>query len=186
MAASVAGSAASSSAPDAVRWFPLRSTLKPEPIVTPVGFHRTHRRGSSACETSLRALLKDCLNPWSSSVSAACGCFAFQGLGTGDSTVIRAMVSRSEMNLLDIRRGFLTMYGKSLYSFMKQMVRRVARPPDSHEHPLDTARHLWEHPQTLLDESRTTETHMASAGPVVHELPSLGSSPVWMEGRGRS
>ncbi|XP_042746894.1 annexin B11-like [Lagopus leucura] len=104
MAASVAGSAASSSAPDAVRWFPLRSTQKLEPIVTPVGFHRTHRRG---------------------------------GLGTGDSTLIRAMVSCSEMNLLDIRRGFLTMYGKSLYSFMK----------------------------------------MASAGPVVHELPSLGRSP---------
>lgn len=29
------------------------------------------------------------------------------------------MVSRSEIDMLDIRREFLTMYGKSLYSFIK-------------------------------------------------------------------
>lgn len=29
------------------------------------------------------------------------------------------MVSRSEIDMLDIRREFLTMYGKSLHSFIK-------------------------------------------------------------------
>ncbi|KAF1486014.1 Annexin A4, partial [Eudyptula minor novaehollandiae] len=42
-----------------------------------------------------------------------------QGLGTDDNTLIRVMVSRSEIDMLDIRREFLTMYGKSLYSFIK-------------------------------------------------------------------
>ncbi|NXI60894.1 ANXA4 protein, partial [Chloroceryle aenea] len=42
-----------------------------------------------------------------------------QGLGTDDSTLIRVMVSRSEIDMLDIRREFLAMYGKSLYSFIK-------------------------------------------------------------------
>uniref|UniRef100_U3ID99 Annexin n=1 Tax=Anas platyrhynchos platyrhynchos TaxID=8840 RepID=U3ID99_ANAPP len=44
---------------------------------------------------------------------------SMKGLGTDDNTLIRVMVSRSEIDMLDIRREFLTMYGKSLYSFIK-------------------------------------------------------------------
>lgn len=42
-----------------------------------------------------------------------------QGLGTDDSTLIRVMVSRSEIDMLHIRREFLATYGKSLHSFIK-------------------------------------------------------------------
>uniref|UniRef100_A0A8C2TK69 Annexin n=1 Tax=Coturnix japonica TaxID=93934 RepID=A0A8C2TK69_COTJA len=44
---------------------------------------------------------------------------SMKGLGTDDNTLIRVMVSRSEIDMLDIRREFLTMYGKSLHSFIK-------------------------------------------------------------------
>ncbi|XP_010210630.1 PREDICTED: annexin A4, partial [Tinamus guttatus] len=44
---------------------------------------------------------------------------SMKGLGTDDNTLIRVMVSRSEIDMLDIRREFLIMYGKSLYSFIK-------------------------------------------------------------------
>ncbi|NXS98853.1 ANXA4 protein, partial [Jacana jacana] len=44
---------------------------------------------------------------------------SMKGLGTDDNTLIRVMVSRSEIDMLHIRREFLTMYGKSLYSFIK-------------------------------------------------------------------
>ncbi|NXG47005.1 ANXA4 protein, partial [Psilopogon haemacephalus] len=44
---------------------------------------------------------------------------SMKGLGTDDSTLIRVMVSRSELDMLEIRREFLTMYGKSLHSFIK-------------------------------------------------------------------
>lgn len=44
---------------------------------------------------------------------------SLQGLGTDDSTLIRVMVSRSEIDMLYIRREFLAMYGKSLHSFIK-------------------------------------------------------------------
>uniref|UniRef100_A0A8B9N635 Annexin n=1 Tax=Accipiter nisus TaxID=211598 RepID=A0A8B9N635_9AVES len=44
---------------------------------------------------------------------------SMKGFGTDDNTLIRVMVSRSEIDMLDIRREFLTMYGKSLYSFIK-------------------------------------------------------------------
>ncbi|NXT96713.1 ANXA4 protein, partial [Anhinga rufa] len=44
---------------------------------------------------------------------------SMKGLGTDDNTLIRVMVSRSEIDMLDIRRELLTMYGKSLYSFIK-------------------------------------------------------------------
>ncbi|NWR79865.1 ANXA4 protein, partial [Centropus unirufus] len=44
---------------------------------------------------------------------------SMKGLGTDDNTLIRVMVSRSEIDMLDIRREFVTMYGKSLYSFIK-------------------------------------------------------------------
>lgn len=46
-------------------------------------------------------------------------CSLPQGLGTDDSTLIRVMVSRAEIDMLDIRANFKRLYGKSLYSFIK-------------------------------------------------------------------
>lgn len=45
--------------------------------------------------------------------------FLPQGLGTDDSTLIRVMISRAEIDMLDIRANFKRLYGKSLYSFIK-------------------------------------------------------------------
>ncbi|NWQ82632.1 ANXA4 protein, partial [Columbina picui] len=44
---------------------------------------------------------------------------SMKGLGTDDNTLIRVMVSRCEIDMLEIRREFLSMYGKSLYSFIQ-------------------------------------------------------------------
>ncbi|XP_069773554.1 annexin A4-like [Narcine bancroftii] len=44
---------------------------------------------------------------------------SMKGAGTEDSTLIRVMVSRCEVDMLDIREEFQRMYGKSLYSFIK-------------------------------------------------------------------
>ncbi|KAK7808216.1 hypothetical protein U0070_016941 [Myodes glareolus] len=44
---------------------------------------------------------------------------SMKGLGTDDSTLIRVMVSRAEIDMLDIRANFKRLYGKSLYSFIK-------------------------------------------------------------------
>uniref|UniRef100_A0A4W4FVC3 Annexin n=1 Tax=Electrophorus electricus TaxID=8005 RepID=A0A4W4FVC3_ELEEL len=43
----------------------------------------------------------------------------FLGLGTTDSILIRVMVSRCEIDMLDIKTEFLKMYGKTLHSFIK-------------------------------------------------------------------
>ncbi|XP_068134470.1 annexin A6 isoform X2 [Hyperolius riggenbachi] len=44
---------------------------------------------------------------------------SMKGLGTADNTLIRIMVSRSEIDMMDIREAFRTHYEKSLYSMIK-------------------------------------------------------------------
>uniref|UniRef100_A0A8D0P554 Annexin n=1 Tax=Sus scrofa TaxID=9823 RepID=A0A8D0P554_PIG len=44
---------------------------------------------------------------------------SMKGLGTDDNTLIRVMVSRAEIDMMDIRANFKRLYGKSLYSFIK-------------------------------------------------------------------
>uniref|UniRef100_A0A3Q0SRW0 Annexin n=1 Tax=Amphilophus citrinellus TaxID=61819 RepID=A0A3Q0SRW0_AMPCI len=44
---------------------------------------------------------------------------SMKGLGTTDSVLIRIMVARAEIDMLDIKAQFQKMYGKSLYSFIK-------------------------------------------------------------------
>ncbi|XP_062870328.1 annexin A4 [Trichomycterus rosablanca] len=44
---------------------------------------------------------------------------SMKGLGTTDSILIRVMVSRSEIDMVDIKAEFLKLYGKSLHSFIK-------------------------------------------------------------------
>ncbi|TKS84514.1 Annexin A4 [Collichthys lucidus] len=44
---------------------------------------------------------------------------SMKGLGTTDSILIRIMVARAEIDMLDIKAQFLKMYGKTLYSFIK-------------------------------------------------------------------
>ncbi|XP_078509746.1 annexin A6 isoform X2 [Lissotriton helveticus] len=44
---------------------------------------------------------------------------SMKGMGTADNTLIRIMVSRSELDMMDIREAFRTKYEKSLYSMIK-------------------------------------------------------------------
>lgn len=48
-----------------------------------------------------------------------CSLYHFQGLGTADNTLIRIMISRSEIDMLDIRECFRLRYEKSLYNMIK-------------------------------------------------------------------
>ncbi|XP_048826349.1 annexin A5-like [Brienomyrus brachyistius] len=50
---------------------------------------------------------------------AECLFHSMQGAGTDDQTLIRIMVSRSELDMLDIRANFRRMFAKSLYSMIK-------------------------------------------------------------------
>lgn len=45
-----------------------------------------------------------------------CAIQRVQGAGTNDKTLIRIMVSRSEVDMLDIRKEYVRNYGKSLYT----------------------------------------------------------------------
>ena len=47
-----------------------------------------------------------------------CVLLVLQGLGTDDSTLIRVIVTRSEIDLLDIRDAFAKDYGKALGQFI--------------------------------------------------------------------
>lgn len=42
-----------------------------------------------------------------------------KGLGTDDNMLTRVMVSRSAVDMEDIKKTFLAEYGKTLYSFIK-------------------------------------------------------------------
>ncbi|XP_061118753.1 annexin A4-like [Conger conger] len=44
---------------------------------------------------------------------------SMKGLGTTDTVLIRVMVARAEIDMLDIKAEFLKMYGKTLHSFIK-------------------------------------------------------------------
>uniref|UniRef100_A0A673MCK9 Annexin n=1 Tax=Sinocyclocheilus rhinocerous TaxID=307959 RepID=A0A673MCK9_9TELE len=44
---------------------------------------------------------------------------SMKGLGTTDNVLIRIMVARAEIDMLDIKAEFLKMYGKTLHSFIK-------------------------------------------------------------------
>uniref|UniRef100_A0A8C6SZ94 Annexin n=1 Tax=Neogobius melanostomus TaxID=47308 RepID=A0A8C6SZ94_9GOBI len=48
---------------------------------------------------------------------------SMKGLGTTDSVLIRIMVARAEIDMLDIKAEFKKMYGKTLYSFIKVRLR---------------------------------------------------------------
>ncbi|XP_048824438.1 annexin A4-like [Lagopus muta] len=171
MSASAAGSAASSSAPDAMRWLPLRKHPRsqsplshlwvPQAVQTwstdedaimetltklnvcqhqqvlityKSPFSRGNRdegmyvavlskmlRGTAdkdvtdSVKSEMSGDLEGALLAVVQCVRNEPACFAerlckpMKGLGAADSTLIRAMVSRSEMDLLDIRREFLTM-----------------------------------------------------------------------------
>lgn len=57
--------------------------------------------------------------PLALALHAHLGLFLSQGAGTDDNTLIRAMVSRSEVDMMDIRVAFRRMFACSLHSMIK-------------------------------------------------------------------
>uniref|UniRef100_A0A8C8H4Z9 Annexin n=1 Tax=Oncorhynchus tshawytscha TaxID=74940 RepID=A0A8C8H4Z9_ONCTS len=52
---------------------------------------------------------------------------SMKGLGTTDSVLIRIMVARAEIDMLDIKAEFLKAYGKTLHSFIKTHLEITAK-----------------------------------------------------------
>ena len=44
---------------------------------------------------------------------------AMQGAGTDETTLNRVMVSRAEIDMEEIKKAFMSKYGKTLYNFIK-------------------------------------------------------------------
>lgn len=59
-----------------------------------------------------------------------------QGAGTDDNTLIRVMVSRSEVDMLDIRASFRKMFACSLHS----MIKVVTKTNTQHEKEKDSCK----------------------------------------------
>ncbi|XP_048474709.1 annexin A4 isoform X1 [Rhincodon typus] len=72
---------------------------------------------SGSLETALLAIVKNMKNQ--PAYFAERLYKSMKGAGTDDDTLIRVMVSRCEVDMLDIKQEFQRMYGKSLYSFIK-------------------------------------------------------------------
>ncbi|KAJ8406756.1 hypothetical protein AAFF_G00296720 [Aldrovandia affinis] len=68
---------------------------------------------------------------------------AMQGAGTKDRTLVRVMVSRCEVDLLDIRQAYVQKYGKSLYTHIsgdtsgdyKKLLLKLSGPGSDNEPP---------------------------------------------------
>lgn len=86
---------------------------------------------SSVLKTLLATLRRGCTRPWRWDTSFCSGWKSVlprmfwviicadprvQGAGTKDKTLIRIMVSRSEVDMLDIRQEYVRNYGKSMYT----------------------------------------------------------------------
>lgn len=54
-----------------------------------------------------------------------CEIAPLQGAGTDDNTLIRVMVSRSEVDMLDIRAAFRRMFACSLHSMIKVLTKTI-------------------------------------------------------------
>lgn len=54
-----------------------------------------------------------------------CEIAPMQGAGTDDNTLIRVMVSRSEVDMLDIRAAFRRMFACSLHSMIKVITKTI-------------------------------------------------------------
>ena len=68
-----------------------------------------------------------------------CVCVRSQGAGTKDTTLIRIMVTRSEVDMLDIRQEYMRMYGKSLYTHISVSIAAVHTHTHTHKHTQELA-----------------------------------------------